>query len=617
VAAGAKSGRITQQSIDAVLQRADLVDLAGGYTQLHKRGAEHSGRCPFHEERTPSFWVNGTKGVYHCFGCGASGDVITFLQAKQGLDFVEAIELLADRYRVDLEYEDGNKGAGKRQSKRRLYELADAAAAFYEATLHGASSAEHARAYLAERHVSQDTARAFRIGFSPEGDLLGAKAKERGFTRDELVEAGLTGANGRDFFHGRLMVPIIDRANRVIGFGARKLQEEQYGGKYVNSKTGPLFDKSRTVFVAPGITSAAKSAGAVVVVEGYMDVIAMWQAGFRNVCAVMGTSLTDEQVVELKRLAPRALFALDPDPAGQAATVRALAKAQAQELDVRVVLLPDGEDPADVLDSPGGRERMAEMLDSGVSLLHFRTSALLGSGDLSDATERERIYRAAIEMFRTTPDGPVRREQIKRVENVLRFDTAEAEAFHAQVGASSPMRLTRQDSWEPKGRGEREVARRVANTGVHSTAITREKRLLAVAIRLADRPGCPPLADVLPVEDAFTLAVHRRARTVLVDAGADALAPARVREDQELFALVAELSNLAERDRVGAEDDETLRATVEELSRAVQLQDVERRLGALRAQLADEVPGDDVATELRRLRALQRELDPRGGPGRT
>ncbi|MEO6866825.1 MAG: DNA primase [Gaiellales bacterium] len=606
VAGGTTSGRITQQSIEAVLERSDLVDLAGGYTQLHKRGAEHSGRCPFHEERTPSFWVNGTKGVYHCFGCGASGDVIHFVMAKQALDFVEAIEMLADRYRVELEYEGGTGSAERRKSKRRLYELCDAASAFYEATLWGAASAEPVREYLAQRGISPDTARAFRIGYSPEAGLLAAKAKEKGFSREELSDAGLTTAKGADFFRGRLMVPIIDRARRVIGFGARKLRDEQFGGKYVNSKDGILFHKKLAVFLPPGINEAAKSAGFVVVVEGYMDAIAMWQDGFRNVCAVMGTALTEEQVVELKRLAPRALFAFDPDAAGQVATLRALDQARAHDLDVRVVLLPEGEDPADVLRN-GGKSRMTSLLEAGVSLLHYRTSALLDSGDLADASERDRIYREAVALFATMPDGPARREQIVRLGNALQLDSDALAALYETTGAERPMRLTRKDSWEPKFRGEREVARRVATSGAQSMAITREKLLLAVAIRLAELSGSLP-ADVLPPEDAFALDVHRRARAALLDGGAAALTPSRVRDDADLLALVAELSTLVEKGRVGAEDPEILTRTVAEQAWKVEGHFIDRRLGELNARLGSDDADIELLTEMKQLRDRQNEL---------
>ena len=607
------SGRITQQSIDAVLQRADLVDIAGAHTQLHKRGAEFSGRCPFHDERTPSFWVNSAKGVYHCFGCGASGDVITFLQNKQGLDFVESVEYLADRYRVELEYEQGGARQRDHQSRRRLFELLDAATSFFEQALWSAASAEHAREYLGARGVSQDTARAFRIGYSPDGDVLTRKAKERGFTIKELDATGLLSSTGREAFHGRLMFPIIDRAGRTHGFGARQLREDDpIKGKYINSRRSTFFDKSRLLYTAPGLVNAARKAGQVVVVEGYLDVIALWQAGIPNACAVMGTSVTEDQVLELKRHAPRAVFALDADPAGQSATVRALEKAQSQELDVRVVTMPEGEDPDDVVRGDGGRERMQSLLDSSVPLLAFRTGVLLASGDLSDAAERDRIYREAVELLRFAPDGPLKREQVKRVENYLRFDTAESEQFQELVGATRPLRMTRKDQWEPKRHGEREVARRVASTGTRSTTITREKRLLAATLRLADlAPDAAELGTLLPPEENFSLAVHRRARTALLDGGAAALAPARVREDDELFTLVAELSNLAERDRVANEDVATLVETVTELSRAVQLQDVERRLGELRARMNESGPSDDDAVEFKQLRERQRELDPR------
>ncbi|MCW2962294.1 MAG: primase [Thermoleophilia bacterium] len=615
---GTGKGRITPGSIERVLERSDLVDIASAYTELHRRGAEHLGRCPFHEERSPSFWVNGTKGVYHCFGCGASGDVITFLQAKQGLDFVESIEVLADRYRVQLEYEEGTGGGKPRQSKRRLYELTSAATSFYEAYLQRSDEAAPVRAYLAERHVTEESILAFRLGYSPEaGSVLIDKARSKGFTQEELLESRLATSNGRDFFRGRLMVPIIDRADRTLGFGARKLREEQYGGKYVNSADGPLFHKKRTMFLAPGIAKAAKDAGAVVVVEGYMDVIALWQAGFRNVCAVMGTALTEEQVLELKRLAPRALFAFDPDAAGQVATLRALDQARASDLDVRVVLLPEGEDPADVLHGPNGRERMEELLEDGVTLLHYRTSALLGSGDLGDSSDRDRIYNEAVELFRATPDGPARREQIVRVANALQLDSAAAQSLYDVTGAKKPMQLSRMDSWEPKYRGAAAVAKRIA-ARPESTAVALEKRLLAEALRLAETDATTLLSELLPPEESFALSVHKRARNVLVDAGVAAFTPARVRDDQELFALVAELSSLTTREtptfqgREGQGDIASPADNVADLARRVELQGIDRRLGEIRAQLGRDSDTDELLMlENATLKRRMRELNPR------
>lgn len=608
----AGSGRITQRSIERVLERADLVELASAYTEMHRRGTEHTGRCPFHDERTPSFWVNSTKGVYHCFGCGASGDVISFVQSKQGLDFVEAVELLADRFRVELEFEGGADGARRRASKRRLFELTEAATSFYEAMLLRSVEAEPVREYLRSRGIGAAAATAFRLGYSPEGGgVLASKAQAKGFTREELAEARLVGGNGRDFFRGRLMVPIVDRAGRIKGFGARKLREEQFGGKYVNSSDGPLFHKKQTIFLAPDITRSARESGRVLVVEGYMDVIALWQAGFRETCAVMGTALTEEQVLELKRLAPRALFAFDPDAAGQVATLRALDQARAHELDVRVVLLPQGEDPADVIHEGGGRDRMQDLIDASVSLLHFRTSALLGSGDLRDETERDRIYRDAIELFAGVPDGPARREQIARLGNALQLDRDGLQALYETTGAGEPMRLTRPGSREPRFREERALRERAATVGARSTATMREKRLLATALRLAERGRGGGLDARLPSSEMFALDVHARAREALAHGGAAALAPAHVRSDAALLSLIAELAAIVEKDMLASEEDGVLEATVAELAIAVELQHLERRSGALRAQLgasADADGDDELLAELQALNARRREL---------
>jgi DNA primase len=615
VEAGTRQGRISQRSIDQVLERADLVELASAYTQFKRSGgANYMARCPFHDERSPSFSVNNDKGLYHCFGCGVGGNVITFVREKQGLDFVEAIEMLADRFRVDLEYEGGGDGGrGSYQSRKRVFELLDTTTAFYEWALWNAASADHAREYLRGRGVSDETARAFRLGFAPDGGILTTKAKERGFTKAELEASGLHSANGREAFHGRLMFPIMDRSARTHGFGARQLREDDpIKGKYINSRATQYFDKKAMLYLAPGLHQHAKAANqTVIVVEGYLDAVALWQAGFRNVCAAMGTAVTVEQVTELKRHATRAIFALDADPAGQAATAKALEKAAHQDLDLRVAVMPLGEDPDDVLRGDAGFDRMREILETAVPLLTFRTSTLLETADLADATERDRIYREGLELFTAVPDGPARREQVARFGNALQLDADSMQALFAATAADRSIRMTRNDSWEPKGRGEREVARRIATTAPRSTAITREKRLLAVALRVADEGRGALLADTLPPEDAFTLTVHRRARTLLVEQGVEAFAPSRVHDDAELLSLVAELATLTERDRIAAEDPETLVATLAELSRAVELQQVDRRLGELRARMSDGVPSEDDAAELRELRARQRELDPR------
>lgn len=591
-----------------MLQRSDLHDLAAGFTQLRKQGGEFTGRCPFHDERTPSFWLNPGKGVYHCFGCGASGDTVTFVQEKLGLDFVEAIEYLADRYRIQLEF-DGGDGQGRpRVSKRRLYELMDAAASFYEAFLWKAAEAEPVRSYLAQRKIGEETARAFRMGYAPEARTgMSRRAIAKGFTKEELLEARLVGSKGTDFFRSRLMVPIVDRADRVVAFGARKLRADQFGGKYVNSADGPLFHKRQTVYLAPGVRKAAAEAGSVVVVEGYMDVIAMWQSGFRNVCAVMGANLSEQQILELKRLAPRAVFAFDPDPAGQLATLGALELARRHELDVRVVLLPDGEDPADILAGPDGSERMSEMLANGVSLLHYRVSALLGSGNLADEGDRDRIWREGVKFFRTVPDSPERRRQIDRFAFGLGLDSDGVASLQRAAGSDAPLpELSRRRPVVASGGTMRAAGARSPHD---SAALVSERRLLGVTMQLVDRGEQLGASPVTP--EMFQLEVHRRAWHALQSGESDPLGIARIRDDAELVALVAELGPLGQRDLADHPLANDARALLEEYSLRVQQLWIDRSIAALRERVRNEGEQDELIAELGRLQRLRRELNPR------
>lgn len=600
-----RRGRILQSSIDQVLQRSDLAEIASAYTQLRRSSGEMQGRCPFHDERTPSFWVNAEKGLYHCFGCGAAGDVVTFVQEKLGYDFVEAIEYLADRFNVTLEHEDGGGRNERQVSKRRLYELAGAAARYYEAYLWKSASAAHARAYLSDRHVADETIRAFQLGYSPDDNSLAAKARQKGFSTEELGEARLITSNGRDFFRGRLMVPIIDRADRVLGFGARKLREEQFGGKYINSADGPLFHKKQTVFLAPGIREAAQGSEEVLVVEGYMDVIALWQAGWKHSCAVMGTALTDEQVRELKRLAPRALFAFDPDAAGQAATLRALEQARKADLEVRIVLLGDG-DPADIVTGPDGRERMEELLGESVSLLHYTVSALLGSEDVGTEGGRERLWRKALEFFATIPQSPERKRQIDRVAFGLGLETSEVEMLQRATGAGARTAAPRTAPAAGRaGSGMPMASHRL------SPAQQVERSLLAVAWRVGlDAPDRLRESRVLP--EHFSLGAHGEMWRLLVSGDdGDPLDRQSVREDPVLAPLAAELRMPPKDERVTSWSDahadrDTL---LRELELRVEDQFVRRLMQQVRERMQRDADDDSLPAEYAGLLRRHRDLE--------
>ncbi|HEY2937544.1 MAG TPA: DNA primase, partial [Gaiellaceae bacterium] len=313
--------RIKDTSVDAVKQAADIVAVIEQRTPLRKgSGGRYTGRCPFHEERTPSFSVSPDKGFYHCFGCGASGDTIGFVRESEGLDFVGAIEWLAQRFNVPLEYEEASPEVEqRRRQKDRVLSVLERAASFYERYLWESESAGAAREYLRERGLHEPACREFRLGLAPGGSRLVALARDQGYTSDELLQAGLANRRGNDYFGGRLLFPLSDARGRIVGFQARKLREDDpLQAKYVNSPESDLFHKGHVVYGLSLARTAIAKADRAIVVEGNTDVIALRQAGLDPVVACMGTALTEHQLRELGRLTKRLFLCFDGDAAGEA-----------------------------------------------------------------------------------------------------------------------------------------------------------------------------------------------------------------------------------------------------------------------------------------------------------
>src|SRR5687768_17570744 len=373
-----------------------MVEVVSGRTQLRKAGARYSGRCPFHEERTPSFSVNPVEKLYHCFGCGKGGDVITFVRETENLDFAGAVEWLAERFRVTLEYEESSPQVEEARKRReRLHVLLDQASAFYERHLWETAAGEPVRAYLETRGLGEAICREFRLGLSP-GAGLARKAQERGFGADELRAAGLTNASGNDYFPRRLMFPLADARGRVVGFQARKLHEDDpLRGKYVNSPESELFHKSALLYGLHLARTAIAKQERAVVVEGNTDVIALRQAGFEPVVASMGTALTERQLKELQRLTRRLYLCFDSDAAGEEATLRGMELATSLGFDVRVVTLPKGQDPAD---APAGFEAR---LGGAESYIVYRVRL-----ELDRTPDRQEAFVRAREILQRHEDSP-------------------------------------------------------------------------------------------------------------------------------------------------------------------------------------------------------------------
>ena len=335
--------RIKDTSVAEVKAAADIVDVVSGRTSLRKVSNRYTGRCPFHEERTASFSVDPVDKLYHCFGCGKGGDIIRFVQESENVDFAEAVEWLADRFRVTIEYEESSpRQDAARRRRERLTGLLDQAATYFERVLWDSDAGVPVREYIASRGLGEEIAREFRLGLS-KGVGLVAKARERGFALDEIRAAGLANQRGNDYFPFRLIFPLADARGRIVGFQARRLRDDDpLKGKYVNTPESELFKKGNLLYglhlARPSIAKQDRA----IVVEGNTDVIALRQAGVEPVVASMGTALTESQLRDLSRLTKRVFLCFDADAAGQEATLRGMELAVKHGFDVRVVALPKG-----------------------------------------------------------------------------------------------------------------------------------------------------------------------------------------------------------------------------------------------------------------------------------
>ena len=389
-----------------VVAAADMVEVVSGRTQLRRAsGSRYSGRCPFHEEKTPSFSVNPVEKLYYCFGCGKGGDVISFVRETESLDFVGAIEWLAERFRVPIEVEDASpRVEAERRRRERLHAVLEQTTAYFERLLWEGEAGGFVRAYLEERGLGEEVAREFRLGLSP-GKGLAEKAKERGFTLDELKSSGLVTTRGSDYFPQRLMFPLADSRGRVLGFQARKLRDDDpLKGKYVNSPEGDLFHKGSILYGLHLAKTAIGKQDYAAVVEGNTDVIALRQAGFEPVVASMGTALTERQLRELGRLTKKVFLCFDADAAGQEATLRGMELAVRQGFDVKVVTLPHGQDPAD---APEG---FADRLSAAESYLVYRVRLEIErAADRQEALQSSRGAREGRGLTRAAGGAPAAR----------------------------------------------------------------------------------------------------------------------------------------------------------------------------------------------------------------
>ena len=410
------AGRIRDEDIAAVSERTDIVKLVSGYLTLKKAGHDRFvGLCPFHTEKTPSFGVSPSKGLYHCFGCGKGGDAIGFLRDVEHLEFAEAVERLAKEAGVALRYEGDTPAERRVASKRQaLVRANEAAFELYHRTLLEAKEGEEARGYLETRGIDREVAAEFEIGYAPAYPDFLLRRLVKSLSAELLVEAGLAlkdqEGNVRDRFRRRITFPVHDLSGKAVGIGARILPGgREDGPKYLNSPETPVYRKAEVLYNLQRAKASATRSGEVFLVEGYTDVIAMVRAGVTNTVATCGTALGEGHFRLASRFAQRMVLAFDSDDAGARAAERAFEFVERFPVQPVVLILPEGLDPADFVDQHGG-ETLRELAAGAVPLVEYMVRRTVGRHDLSTIEGQSAAVAAAVPLLEQLGD-PVRQSE--------------------------------------------------------------------------------------------------------------------------------------------------------------------------------------------------------------
>ncbi len=586
------AGMIPERTVEEVAYRNDIVEIIGSRVALKRAGSSWKGLCPFHQEKTPSFHVNPQRQTFHCFGCGAGGDVFKFVMTQEGLDFVSAVRSLAARAGIVIEEERGTGPSGLRKELQKLH---SEVAAKYHQTLLKSPTAEGARAYLESRALTKQTIADFQIGYAPDTwDSVLNWALKKKVSLDRLVESGLVverrddagKVSHYDRFRDRIMFPIFDAQSRVVGFSGRTMSKDHQGAKYVNSPETPLFQKGRILYGMHMARAAILKARQALICEGQIDVIRCHQAGFAHAVASQGTAFTDEQVALLKRCTDSVLLVFDGDEAGREAAVKTGRAFIGAGMAVRVARLPAGEDP-DSFIRKNGAEAFRKAIDDAVSAVSFHLEVL---GTREDLRKEAGAMRAAREVVKTvvlSPNAVQRSRMLEEAATLLRLppDALATEVDEAVRRVDVERRRAAVAPRTPR----EEQGRRPAARARAEDAPRPEERWLCEHIVHADGSAGPTavVAEYLPLE----MVRDPLCRTLLQAAVEASVAGVPLREvlseaeasTPGLDRFAAELAALPDKSR--GDDDRAVEAV-----RGLVLGMWRRRLEAEREALGDRDP---------------------------
>jgi DNA primase len=412
-----------EQIIDEIQSKLDIADIVGSYIPLKRAGRNFKACCPFHHEKTPSFVVSPVKGIYHCFGCGAGGDIISFVMKHEGLEFMEALKILADKAGVDLSDMKGgsSKKGTRQQASSGLYRVNELAANYYNAVLIGSSKAVLGRKYLAQRGLNADSVSLFKLGYaSSEWDSFLKFAKSKGLSEASLEKAGLVlpGKNDGfyDRFRNRVIFPILDMRSKVVAFGGRILDDSM--PKYMNSPETEIYVKGRHLYGLNFAVDEIRKKDYAVIVEGYLDLIIPFQAGVKNIVATLGTALTVEQIRLIKRFTRNVVMIYDADEAGEAASLRGLDLLVSEGLYVKIASLPKGMDP-DSYVREHGKDGLSGIIDSSLNLFDYKLKLLLNRFNPAESEDKAKIAAEMLPTIKRIENTVLKTDYIKRLSQTL------------------------------------------------------------------------------------------------------------------------------------------------------------------------------------------------------
>ena len=409
--------RIPENKIEEIRSAANIVDIISEFISLRKRGKNFIGLCPFHTEKTPSFTVSEDKQIFHCFGCHSGGNVFKFLMDYEKISFVEAIKSVADRLGIQVEYED-QQNPEKQSEQEILYDINDVAAKYFSNILQNENEGEIGRKYFHRRKIKSQTIRAFQLGYAPsKRDAFVEYAKNR-IDLDRALQLGLIGKGNEgnlfDKFSGRVIFPIDSPNGRVVGFGGRILEKNEYAAKYLNSPESIIYSKGKILYGLSHAKDEIRRLNKVIMVEGYMDLISLFQYGIKNVVAVSGTALTDDQVLLLSRYTKNVVLLFDADIAGVKASMRSIEILLRKDFEIRIVSLPKGEDP-DSYVNQFGKEKFDELIKLAVSFHEYQTALYETEGYFTDSSRSAEAVRSLVKSLSFIDDELKRNFYIKNI----------------------------------------------------------------------------------------------------------------------------------------------------------------------------------------------------------